>query len=119
VEALLREFEAFDRYDDVRDWYDGYRFGETNIYNPWSIVNFLAEDAKKLKPYWINTSDNAIVESLLSRGGKELKEELEQLIADESIEKSIDENIVLKNIYSHENSLWSFLLMGGVPETYV
>jgi hypothetical protein len=113
VKTLLREFGVPDAYDDVRDWYNGYRFGETIVYNPWSIINFLAEDSKKLKPYWINTSDNAIVESLLSRGGKELKEELEVLIRGETIEKAIDENIVLKNIDSDENALWSFLLMGG------
>ena len=73
VETLLKDFQALDRYDDVRGWYNGYRFGETVIYNPWSIVNFLAEGAKKFKPYWTNTSDNAIVGSLLSRGGRESK----------------------------------------------
>jgi hypothetical protein len=83
------------------------------IYNPWSIINFLAGEEKELKPYWINTADNEIVESLLSRGGKELKEELEVLIRGESIEKSIEEHIVLKNISHRENLLWSFLLMGG------
>ncbi len=113
VETLLREFRVFDRYDRVQEWYNGYNFGGTVIYNPWSIINFLAEEAKKIKPYWINTSDNAIVESLLSRGGKELKEELELLIRGETIEKAIDENIVLKNVDTDENSLWSFLLMGG------
>ncbi|MCP5047924.1 MAG: AAA family ATPase [bacterium] len=113
VKLLLREFNAADRYEYVREWYNGYRFGETLIYNPWSIINFLAEGAKKFKPYWINTSDNAIVESLLSSGGKELKEELELLISGRTIEKTIDDNIVLKHIDSYENSLWSFLLMGG------
>jgi hypothetical protein len=66
-----------------------------------------------LEPYWINTSDNQIVESLLSKGGKELKEELEQLIRGETIEKAIESNIVLKAIGSREDLLWSFLLMGG------
>jgi hypothetical protein len=113
VETLLREFQAEDRYEQVQEWYNGYRFGETVIYNPWSIINFLAEGAKKCKPYWINTADNEIVETLLSRGGKELKEELELLIRGESIEKVIDENIVLKHVESDDNSLWSFLLMGG------
>ncbi|MCP4147821.1 MAG: AAA family ATPase [bacterium] len=117
VENLLRDFQVPDRYDVVREWYNGYRFGETTIYNPWSIINFLAEDAKKLKPYWINTSDNEIVETLLSMGGKELKEELEQLIRGETIEKVIDDSISLKNVESDENSLWSFLLMGGYLKT--
>jgi hypothetical protein len=113
VEALLEDFQAMDSYHLVQEWYNGYRFGERVIYNPWSIVNFLAEGAKKFKPYWTNTSDNVIVESLLSRGGKELKGELEQLIRGETIEKAIDDNIVLKYVDSDDNSLWSFLLMGG------
>ncbi|MCP4148508.1 MAG: AAA family ATPase [bacterium] len=113
VETLLKEFQVFDRYDQVRLWYNGYRFGETIIYNPWSIINFLAGKAKDLKPYWLNTSDNKIVEDLLSCEGKELKEELEKLIRGESIEKAIEDNLVLKDITRRENLLWSFLLMGG------
>jgi hypothetical protein len=113
VETLLKEFRVFDRYDQVQEWYNGYRFGGRVIYNPWSIINFLASEEKELKPYWINTSDNAIVESLLSGEGKELKEELEQLVRGESIEKAIEENIVLKDVNTHEDLLWSFLLMGG------
>jgi hypothetical protein len=113
VEALLRDFNLMHRYDDVQTWYNGYWFGKRIIYNPWSIINFLAGEEKELKPYWINTSDNEIVESLLSRGGKELKEELELLIRGESIEKAIEENIVLKQVPAREHLLWSFLLMGG------
>ena len=113
VKTILREFGVIHKYEQVREWYNGYTFGETVIYNPWSIVNFLAEGAKKLKSYWVNTADNEIVESLLSGGGKELKEEMEVLIRGESIEKAIEEHIVLKNIPLRENLLWSFLLMGG------
>jgi hypothetical protein len=113
VETLLRDFQVQDRYEQVQQWYNGYIFGGTVIYNPWSIINFLAENAKKFKPYWINTADNEIVESLLSRGGKELKQELELLIRRETIEKAIDDNIVLKHVETDDNSLWSFLLMGG------
>jgi hypothetical protein len=83
------------------------------IYNPWSIINFLASEEKDFKPYWVNTADNEIVESMLSGGGKELKQELEVLIRGESIEKPIEEHIVLKKIPNRENLLWSFLLMGG------
>jgi hypothetical protein len=113
VETLLRDFNIFHRYDEVQEWYNGYRFGNRVIYNPWSIINFLGSKAKKCKPYWLNTSDNQLVYSLLSRGGIELKEELEQLIRGEAIEKAIDENIVLKQVPQREHLLWSFLLMGG------
>jgi hypothetical protein len=113
VETMLTGFDALDRYDEVQQWYNGYNFGGRIIYNPWSITNFLASVGKELKPYWINTSDNEIVETLLSKEGKELKEEMEQLIRGESIGKPIDENIVLKDVGTDEDLLWSFLLMGG------
>jgi len=113
VEQMLKDFDACHMVDQVQQWYNGYNFGEKTIYNPWSIINFLASKGKELKPYWLNTSDNQIVETLLSREGKELKKEMEQLIRGGSVEKAIEENIVLKDIFSRENLLWSFLLMGG------
>jgi hypothetical protein len=113
MEHLLKDFNLFHRYDEIQEWYNGYRFGNRVIYNPWSIINFLASEEKNLKPYWINTSDNLVVESILSREGKELKKELEQLIRGETIEKTIEENIVLQDIHRDDDLLWSFLLMGG------
>jgi len=113
VKNMLTDFQLLDRYDQVQWWYNGYRFGGKVIYNPWSIINFLNSKGKRMKPYWVNTSDNQIVETLLTMGGKELKEELEQLIRGESIEKAIDENILLKDVTLREDLLWSFLLMGG------
>jgi len=113
IEMLLKEYNLSDRYEEVQDWYNGYRFGETVIYNPWSIVNFLGSKGKDLKPYWLNTSDNRIVETLLSNGGKELREELEQLIRGQCIEKAIEDNIIYNEIATREDLLWSFLLMGG------
>ena len=113
VEALLKDFNLLDMYDQVQEWYNGYCFGKRIIYNPWSIINFLASEEKELKPYWINTSDNKTVEGLLSKGGKELKQELELLIRGECVEKAIEEDIVLKDIDADEDLLWSFLLMAG------
>jgi len=113
VKTMLEDYRVSHMYDQVQLWYNGYRFGGKVIYNPWSILNFLRSKEKELVPYWINTSDNQIVETLLTSGGKELKEELEQLIRGETIEKAIDESIILKNISHREDLLWSFLLMGG------
>ena len=113
VKTMLAYYQIPGMYDQVKTWYDGYRFGGKVIYNPWSIINFLNNEEKELIPYWINTSENQLVETLLTSSGTELKEELEQLIRGESIEKSIDENIVLKNLTHREDLLWSFLLMGG------
>ena len=113
IEKMLKDFNVFHMYGLVRDWYNGYIFGKETIYNPWSISNFLASESKEPQPYWINSSENEIVETLLTKGGKELKKELELLIQGESIEKVIEEDIVLKHVFSRENLLWSFLLMGG------
>jgi hypothetical protein len=113
VETMLDDYHIPDMLELVREWYNGYRFGKKTIYNPWSIVNFLGSKENELETYWINTSDNKIVEFLLSKGGKELKLELEQLIRGETIDKAIEKDIVLKDIENDEDLLWSFLLMGG------
>ncbi|MCU0285754.1 MAG: ATP-binding protein [Acidobacteria bacterium] len=113
VKTMMEDFDALDRLDQVQLWYNGYRFGGNVIYNPWSIINYLNDEERQLKPYWINTSDNKMVDSLLSRGDVELRKELEQLIRGETIEKAIDENIILKDINTDEDSFWSYLLMGG------
>ncbi|MCX6580806.1 MAG: AAA family ATPase [Candidatus Aminicenantes bacterium] len=113
IKTMLTDFQLLDMYEQVQLWYNGYLFGGKVIYNPWSIINFLNSKGKKLQPYWINTSDNRIVDSLLSRGGRELRKELEQLIRGEAIEKAIDQNIILKEVAIREDLLWSFLLMGG------
>ncbi|MGE5340674.1 MAG: AAA family ATPase [Candidatus Omnitrophota bacterium] len=113
IKKMLDDFQVSDMLDQVQYWYNGYRFGKNVIYNPWSIINFLNNEEKELIPYWINTSDNEIVESLLSGKGIELRKELEQLIRGESIEKPIIENIILKELNLRDDVLWSFLLMGG------
>jgi hypothetical protein len=113
VEQTLRDFKLFDQYEKVRRWYNGYVFGNRIVYNPWSIISYLSSADKVFSPYWLNTSDNSIIEHLLTRGGKELKRELESLIAGESVEKPIEENIVFGEIEQRDDLLWSFLLFGG------
>ena len=113
VETMLNAYNLLDHYDDIRSWYNGYIFGGTVIYNPWSILNFINMGDNQFVPYWLNTSDNQLIDTLLSNGGKELKLELEQLLRGNAIEKTIDENIVMKEIESNDELLWSFLLMSG------
>jgi len=113
VKTMFDYFHVPELLDQVQFWYNGYLFGGNVIYNPWSIINFMNDEEKRFKPYWINTSDNKLVESLLTNGGKELREELEQLINGETIEKAIEENIILKDVSKREDLVWSFLLMGG------
>jgi hypothetical protein len=113
VEQMLKDYQAEDHYPALNEWYNGYVFGDTTIYNPWSIINYLSNPADGLKPYWVNTSDNAIIEQLLTRGGTELQSELESLINGESVEKPVEENIVFGEMEQRDDLLWSFLLFGG------
>ena len=113
VGQALKDFNLEDRYENVRNWYNGYVFGERVVYNPWSIINYLNSRDKKFRAYWLNTADHTIIEQLLTRGGIELKSELESLINGDGVEKPIDENIVFSELDKKENVLWSFLLFGG------
>ncbi len=113
VEQALRDFQIAEQYDKIKSWYNGYILGGHVIYNPWSIINYLNSADKKFRPYWLHTSDNALIEQLLTRGGKELRLELESLLAGESIEKPVEENIVFAEVEKREEYLWSFLLFGG------
>ncbi len=113
VKQMLQDFHAEADEQAVNQWYNGYRFGETVIYNPWSLLNYLSNRADGFKPYWLNTADNTLIEKLLTRGGKELQAELESLIKGESVEKPIEENIVFSALEKKEDSHWSFLLFSG------
>ena len=113
IAQALKDFGLLQQHENIRDWYDGYVFGDHVIYNPWSIINYLNSADKEFRPYWVNTSDNSIVEQILTRGGSELQAELESLINGEGIEKNIEENIVFAEIEQSDDVLWSFLLFGG------
>ncbi|MCP4132931.1 MAG: AAA family ATPase [bacterium] len=113
LKAMLKVFNFSKKYEDVKEWYNGYNFGKETVYNPWSIISLISSKSGEFKPYWANTSDNKIIETLLSNSGKELKEEMDFLVRGESIEKPIDENIVFTDIEKKEDLLWGFLLFGG------
>ncbi len=98
---------------DMQNWYNGYRFGNTVIYNPWSILNYMNSKDRKFIPYWINTADNALVEKLLTNNYQNLNTELETLISGKVLSKKIDESIVYADVGVNEDILWSFLLFSG------
>mgnify|MGYP003289586657 FL=1 len=96
----------------VKRWYDGFVFGEyKDIYNPWSILNFL--DTGKYMTYWANTSSNSLVSSLLQKGNRRLKLTFEQLLKGEVIRCPIDEQIVYNMLNGNETAIWSLLLASG------
>ena len=97
----------------VKQWYDGFTFGEyTDIYNPWSITSFIANKGK-YETYWANTSSNALVNTLMKTGSAAMKQTIEDLLAGKSFCTSIDEQIVFDQIEKNENAIWSLLLASG------
>ena len=117
VEKLAMEYDLSDRLPEMKKWYDGYLFGKTEIYNPWSIIQYIssavAGNEISCKPYWINTSSNSIVHELVSKSNEQTKKKIEALIAGESIKAQINENTVYSDINVNSNDIWSFLLFTG------
>ena len=104
--------------DDVKRWYDGFVFGShSDIYNPWSITNFLKE--KKLRPYWASTSSNGLVSQLLQTATSDIKQKMEDLISGREIVVSFDEQIVFNQLGKNKNAIWSLLMASGYlkPDT--
>ena len=112
VSAALEEYDLVAQKQQIKDWYDGFAFGNRkDIYNPWSIINFL--DKKKVGAYWVNTSSNRLVGKLLREGNQEVKKIFEQLLRGESIKVEIDEQIVYNQLSMENNAIWSLLLASG------
>lgn len=112
VFASLDECGLSDEKGEVKRWYDGFIFGEhKDIYNPWSILNFL--DTKNFTTYWANTSSNSLVGKLIQEGSRRIKEKFEVLLRGESIESDIDEQIVYNQLNGNERAVWSLLLASG------
>lgn len=113
VESVLKYYKVEFKLDEIKNWYNGYVFGENVIYNPWSILNYVNNWQDGLQPYWINTSSNDLVKKLITKGGQQLKNELEDLIQSKNITKEINENIEMKEIDKSTENVWSFLLLSG------
>lgn len=108
----LESFGLGDEKSKVKQWYDGFTFGNTrDIYNPWSITSYL--DEKKFKSYWANTSANSLVEKLIRSGSSEIKVAMEDLLDGNSIEAIIDEEILFNQLDQNETAIWSLFLAAG------
>lgn len=117
VEEML-EFYEIDSYKEMaKRWYDGYLFGDEEVYNPWSVINFVYNmvdgSAKFAKPYWSNTSSNSIVRDLVERADSQVRKEIEHLIDGGIIEKPIHEDITYDTVYDSQDNLWNFLFFTG------
>lgn len=117
VAALLDYYGIGDKLDDVTKWYNGYVFGKTQVYNPWSIINYTKalhiEPTAFPKPYWANTSSNSIVRELIENADDATKSDIENLISGGSIEVKIHEDITYDDIHKTKDNLWNFLFFTG------
>lgn len=110
--AALEEYHLSDRLQEIRCWYDGFTFGERrDIYNPWSILNYLS--TQKFSLYWANTSSNGLVNTLIQKGSKDIKQKFENLLNGQPIDVLIDEQIIYNQLSVKESSIWSLLLASG------
>ena len=118
VQKMLRYYGLESRYGAVKDWYDGYRFGNVDVYCPWDVINYcdelLSDSEMEPKNYWSNTSGNQIVRRFLERVDRGLaKGEIEALIAGETVTKEIHEDLTYDNLYDSTENIWSVLFTTG------
>ena len=112
VYSALDEYGMQDRCADVKRWYDGFTFGKCrDIYNPWSIINYLK--IGRLSTYWANTSSNGLVDKLIREGSAEIKMSMENLLKGKHLYKEIDEQIIFNQLDVDENAIWSLFLASG------
>jgi hypothetical protein len=113
VKTLLDSHDLVRQLPQIRQWYDGYRVGSCEgLYNPWSVLWCIAKKGE-LAPYWVNTSDNALIKRLVTNGNEYLKGEMEGLLNGTGIEKNIEEGIVFPELEKSSDSIWSLLLFSG------
>ena len=117
VRTLLSDYQMEDRFAEVKEWYDGYRFGNADVYCPWDVINFVdrAKDDKEAKPeaYWINTSGNGLVKRFIDKANKTTKNEIERLVNGEAIEKELRLDLTYEEVDQSIENLWSVLFTTG------
>ena len=113
VGSLLERAGCADLTEAVRGYYNGYDFGGEAIYNPWSIVNFLASEDRLLRPYWVSTSANELVRDLLQHHASAVEQDIEVLLDGGSIERRLDEDVPLGELREREDALWGLLVFSG------
>lgn len=117
VDRILADADAADHAESVKEWYDGYHFGDADVYCPWDVMNYLTDlqrsrDARPVS-YWRNTSDNAIIRSFIDYAGASITNKLETLMAGGYIVQRVDENLTYDVLHSSEDNLWSLLYLTG------
>ena len=113
LKELLKYYDLDDKSEEIRKWYNGYVFGGEVIYNPWSVLNYIDNNKAGFMPYWINSSSNDLIKKLFLKGDNNMKLDLEELIEGNTINKIIDDNIIMSEVEDSNENVWSFLLLSG------
>jgi len=111
VIEMLEYFDMKYKIEEVREWYNGYIFGESKVYNPWSIVNYVRK--KEIKAYWANVSGNTLLENMLDHAGESVYDDLKRFTDGESIEKYISDGTTIKSLLNNDDEIWQVLLYSG------
>ena len=112
VETMAAYYGRRDKMEEIRTWYDGYRFGNTEIYNPWSVTNYFYNNCQA-RPFWTNTSDNEIIREIMRGLTPEIADELYSLMQGESIQTSLNMEVIYPGISDGTDNIFSFLLIAG------
>ena len=117
TDSFLGLYGIAQRKEEVKRWYDGYLSGNTEVYNPWSVINYVYDIVHKNteypKPYWSNTSSNSIVRELIENADGITRNELEELVDGNTIEKPVHEDITYEDVHKSQDNLWNFLFFTG------
>nr|WP_315047003.1 AAA family ATPase [uncultured Leptotrichia sp.] len=111
VIEMLDYFDMKYKIEEVKEWYNGYLFGESEVYNPWSIVNYI--DNGEIKAYWANVSGNTLLENMLDHAGESVYDDLKRFTDGKSIEKYISDGTTIKSLLSNDDEIWQLLLYSG------
>ncbi len=116
VRSMLAYYGVADKEEELRDWYDGYKFGSAEIYNPWSVINYIARGCIP-QAYWVNTGKNEVLEDVLAIATDDITERLHALLRGEKVIARIDQNVVYRSIAEDPANIYSLLLVAGYLKT--
>lgn len=112
VKEMAEYYGVPEKFDEIREWYDGYRFGRTEIFNPWSVINYFSDECEA-KAYWISTGSNEIIGEVLAEADEDIYDRLEALLQGESFTTLIDTSVIYPQVKKNPSSIYSFLLVAG------
>ena len=117
VFQMMEDYGVESRFPTMKEWYDGYLFGDTEVYNPWSVIKFLYDlysDVNAFpRPYWINTSSNDIIKDMVARADREMKGQIEMLLGGGTLDIQVHEEVTYGDMHSNSGNLWNFLYFTG------